>query len=356
MKKNTVKLDAKEPIIKKFIDTVHNGINRRLKNLSSHSEVDYVFESRVFKLLCEDRHLSAKHCVEKLNDKYNYNTDEEAVIRVFRSNSITTMDSRDELVNWAISAVDAFVQALISRNEQDSEKYFKLQGSYDYWRIKSKVFCLMFYQMHPEINIGDDLINFEKFGRIYAQYIRYDMNDFLRDICGVQNRGKNKNPKRTESERLKDELARNEMLVKDLQEDFDARLEENHQNEIADFFARLNSERYGCILDAVINVRGGIQKLRKQNVELPPEISGLFILIDNLVKFVRDNEINPIMKLGSVHSMKAGDIENYSGDYEGSPYADAEEIKKLKVLSPGWYYKSKDIQISRPRLKEYADK
>ena len=114
----------------------------------------------------------------------------------------------------------------------------------------------------------------------------------------------------------------------------------------------MNSEKYGCILDTVLSARNGVRQLRKEKVQLPPEISGLFILIDRFAQFIRDSEINPILKPGSVQNMRFDEIE--SCDYEGSPFLNTTEVKRVKVLSPGWVYKNKDVQIARPRLKEVS--
>ena len=76
-------------------------------------------------------------------------------------------------------------------------------------------------------------------------------------------------------------------------------------------------------------------------------------MIERLEQFIRDSEINPIMKPGSVHNMRLDEVE--SCDYDGSPFLNATELKRVKVLSPGWVYKDKDVQISRPRLKEVTE-
>lgn len=108
-------------------------------------------------------------------------------------------------------------------------------------------------------------------------------------------------------------------------------------------------------MDAIISASSGIQQLRKQKVEVPIEISDLFPLVNNLKKFVIDNEINPIARVGAVQMMTKADIEKISGEYSGTPFVDGDEVKKVRVISPGWYYKIKNVQISRPRLKEEVD-
>lgn len=56
------------------------------------------------------------------------------------------------------------------------------------------------------------------------------------------------------------------------------------------------------------------------------------------------------MKVNSVHDVTAADIEFCN--YDGTPFAAQDEIKSVRVISPGWIYKDKKIQISRPKVKE----
>jgi len=130
---------------------------------------------------------------------------------------------------------------------------------------------------------------------------------------------------------------------------FKEQLEASKVKELADFFAMLNSEKYGCILDELLVVRKGVDALRKSNYELPIEINGLLIMVKKLVQFVRDSHIEPMMKIDSIKEVSACDIEFCN--YEGSPF-DSDKTKKVRVISPGWVYKDKDLQISRPKVKE----
>jgi len=138
-------------------------------------------------------------------------------------------------------------------------------------------------------------------------------------------------------------------MLQDLQDEFEEQLEAGKIKELADFFAMLNSEKYGCILDELLVVRKGVDALRKSNYELPIEINGLLIMVKKLVQFVRDSHIEPMMKIDSIREVSATDIEFCN--YEGSPF-DSDKTKRVKVISPGWIYKDKDLQISRPKVKE----
>ena len=152
---------------------------------------------------------------------------------------------------------------------------------------------------------------------------------------------------------LEGALQRSNMMMQDLQDEFDEQLLETKIQEMTAFFAKLNADKYGRILDTLLQVRKGIIQLKKQHIVLPPEISGLFILIQKLSQFVIDNHIDPIMKPNSKQRIKANEAELC--DYEGTPFKDNNEEKIIMVFSPGWIYKDKDIRIARPKIKEVVE-
>ena len=86
------------------------------------------------------------------------------------------------------------------------------------------------------------------------------------------------------------------------------------------------------------------------NYELPVQIRRLVIMVQELAQFVRDNHIDPIMKINEVREARACDIELCH--YDGSPFTFLDERKTVKVLPPGQIYKEKEIQISHPRGRE----
>ena len=137
-----------------------------------------------------------------------------------------------------------------------------------------------------------------------------------------------------------------------MQDEFAQQLEAGKIKELADFFAKLNSEKYGCILDELLVVKKGVDELRKNNFELPIEINGLLIMVKKLIQFVRDSHIEPVMKIQSVREVTAADVGFCN--YEGTAFASPGEKKKVRVISPGWVYKDKELQISRPKVKEEA--
>lgn len=356
-------INITDPSVKRFIENLHNAIERKSKNLSSTSDDEYILENRVIKLFCEDKLLTPRVCADEMNARYKTNLYNGDIVKILKASRLSHQQKRAELIDWAEEIVKVFAQALTSRKQKDFDDFLALrnkiiharEGERERYKIQERMACLMLYVKHPELDSGNDADTIEKFGNAYMRHFLYEASDFLKNICGKTKSGAKGDKKDSQADKielLENMLNRSDMLLKDLQDDFDARIKQSHQDDLVDFFSRLNSEKYGCILDAVLNVRNGVRQLRKENVQLQPEIGGLFILIERLAQFIRDSEINPIMKPGSVKDMRLDEVE--SCDYEGSPFLNTTEVKRVKVLSPGWVYKNKDVQISRPRLKEVS--
>ena len=314
------------------------------------------------RLFCEDKNTTPRICADDMNTRYKTDLYNEDVVKVLKSMRLSYQQKRAELIDWAEDLVKIFAQALESRKQKDFDDFLTLRNKVihtrenERYKIQERMACIMLYVKHPELDSGTDAATLEKFGNVYMKHFLYDASDFLKNLCGKTKggaKGDKKDPQADKIELLENMLSRSDMLLKDLQDEFDARIKQSHQDDLVEFFSRLNSEKYGCILDAVLSARNGVRQLRKEKVQLQPEIGGLFILIERLAQFIRDSEINPILKPGSVKDMRLDEVE--SCDYEGSPFLNTTEVKRVKVLSPGWVYKNKDVQISRPRLKEVVD-
>lgn len=355
-------INLSDPIIKKFIDNLHKSIERKSKNLSETSHEDYIKENRIIKIFCEDKMFGPRQCAAAMNARYKTNMNNEDVIVILKANRLSYQAKRAELLNWAEDMVETFAKALETHDQKDFDEFINLRNRVirtnddERYKIQERIASLMFYVKHPELDSGNDADTLEKFGNVYMKHFIYDASDFLRNIClrpKTATKGDKKDTQLEKIELLENMLNRSDMLLKDLQDEFDARIKQSHQDDLVEFFSRLNSEKYGCILDEVLSARNGVRQLRKKNIQLPPEIGGLFILIERFAQFIRDSEINPILKPGAVKDMCLEEVE--SCDYEGSPFLNSKEVKKVKILSPGWVYKDKDVQISRPRLKEVVN-
>lgn len=348
-----ITLDTEDPLIKAFIEAVHKSTLKRFEMSKNRTTAEMILENRIFKIYCADKYTSPSTCAEQLSIAYGYKLRGDDVIKIFTANGIKNRDDRMDFFTLLNYKVDAFAKVLCTRDKNDYEEFDtahwnlikKFHRNVELEKLARRIFYLMLYTKYIELNTYNDADKFELFGKREADLLYKDIFDYLKNIIGI----KSKNQR--ENEQLRNALQIQANDMKNLNENFEAQV----QDKIEEFFSGLNSDRYGNILDAIISTYSGIQQLRKQKVEVPLEISDLFPLVNNLKKFVIDNEINPIARVGSVQMMTKADIEKISGEYSGTPFVDAEEVKKVRVISPGWYYKTKDVQISRPRLKEETD-
>lgn len=161
---------------------------------------------------------------------------------------------------------------------------------------QERIATVMIFEKYPEIDIYNDSKSLELLGNTLAKYFFFDMADSIGQVYGFPLYKDKKNQKGEKEEKkltyeqalrkvlqLENTLDRTNIMLQDLQDEFDKQLEENKVKEMTDFFVKLNSEKYGCILDELIRVRKGVDELRKNNFELPIEINGLLIMVKKLI-------------------------------------------------------------------------
>lgn len=357
-------LDIKNARIAEIISITHSKVVEKSKRFT-RLDKDIVVENLVLQLVAKNYKLSPGACKDMLAADFRIESSINDIIRIFRDYQMNQIDKREAL----ISKIGSMVLLLEKGIKGDLNALDTFKASYTelinapevrHAKLYSKLVLHMIYAMLPELDIDSDKVLMRNFGTALCKYIIWDIEDAIRrtyknkpDIKR-ENRVKidfdEYNKAITKLEEMERAWKQTDMLLADLQKEFDERLEAVKLQEMTEFFAKLNTERYGCILDELLVVRKGIDTLRKNNYELPVEISGLLIMIKKLVQFVRDNNINPMIKPGSVLVVKASDVEFWN--YEGTPFKDALEEKKVRVISPGWIYSNKELQISRPKVKE----
>lgn len=360
-------LDFKNDRLRKFLADIHSCAKQKYQKASDYIDEDVIRENQLFGILCLNADAEPREYADKLNDAVGTDYRGYDIIRQFRKFHVSHRQKRRELLDWAEELANLLMQALKSSAPEDYQRFknhrktdvLTQEGSR--YKLQERIGVLMIYCRHPELDIYDDLKLLEHFKNAYANDFLDDMTDALAKYCGAVKRpprgAKNKSSAAEDAnyeiERLKTLLERNERLTKALQDEFEESLRESKTKELTEFFSRLNSEKYGCILDGLLSVRKGVNTLKKNHYELPPELSGLFIITQKLIQFVRDSHIDPIMKLDDEKIVKASDIEFC--DYEGTPFVDKDDEKIVRVISPGWIYTDKDIQIARPKIKELGD-
>ena len=358
-------INVKEAKVKEVMQSMHESMLRHVKR-SGRMKEEIVIESRIFSAICTDYDMGPTKCANILNDKYGYTLTGDEIIQIFRNRRMANPVERKELLQWAGEVANLFAQSITGKKDS-FEKYEKRRresalGNGKKHDSQDRIAAIMIYEKFSELDTYEDINNLHLLGNTLARYFFYELSDAVSEAYDFPQYNKKKQqgtkPEKQMTreqairrvEQLETRLERTNTLLQDLQDEFAEQLEASKVKELADFFAKLNSERYGCILDELLVVRKGVDELRRSNYELPIEINGLLIMVKKLIQFVKDNHIDPIMKINSVKEVVASDVEFCN--YEGSPFMSPEEVKKVRVVSPGWIYKDKELQISRPKVKE----
>lgn len=360
-------INVKDQKVKEVVQEIHKAMLRKVKRGSLVKE-DIVMENRLFSIICHNFDLGPTKCAIAMNEKYEYDLTGDEVIEIFRSRRMANPVERKELLQWAEEVAEYFFGAITGKKDS-FEKYEKRRKEPSLKNGKrhdsqDRMAAIMIYEKYPEIDQFGDKNNLHLLGNTLARYFFYDISDAISVVYSfpqyregskkVQNNQLEKKMSYEQTvrrvEQLENALERTNTMLQDLQDEFEEQLEISKVKELAEFFARLNSEKYGCILDELLIIRKGVDELRRSNYELPIEIHGLLIMVKKLIQFVRDSHIEPIMKINQVKEVSASDVEFCN--YEGSPFITPKEKKTVKVVSPGWIYKDKELQISRPKVRE----
>lgn len=148
--------------------------------------------------------------------------------------------------------------------------------------------------------------------------------------------------------KLQNDLARTRDMLRSMQDEFDERLEDSKAQEQEEFFAKLNSQEYGYILDLLQSAQRGFKKLREKRIQVPLEIRSVQTVIRRMMEFLDDYDVVPMMEVDTTLQITLSDINELQ--YEGTPFLNDREVKTVKVISPGWKMENRDIVISYPRV------
>ncbi len=359
-------LDNKNAKVKNILQEFHRKVEEkagRFKRISN----DIVLENMLLQVLCANIKLSPAVCAEKIFNKYAFSCSVDDIIRIYRDYKINTLERRTEVFEGA-TALAVLLEKSINGSQQSLELYY---GAYKKFMEKkhernNRIILAMVLQNIPDLLQEDDRELILNLGNTMCKYLLYDIENAVTVAYGFNGYSGDGSKKLAEKPQQLDQkdflqkiaslesaLEQSNLLLSDLQNEFDERLEAVKLQEMSDFFGRLNSDKYGCILDELLELRKGIDVIKKSGYSLPLEINGLLIMVRKLVQFVRDSHINPILKPNSVRCVKAADVEFWN--YEGSVFANSEEEKQVMVISPGWIYTEKQVQISRPKVKEVIE-
>lgn len=361
-------LETKSIKVQGILKEIHEKVQQKSGRFEKISD-DIVLENLTLQALCANLHMSPAACADFVQNNHDCSCSVDDMIRIYRDFKINTEEKRLEVFENA-TGVAIMLEKSMNGDQQAYELYRSTREKFMEKRPDRfyRIILMMAFCNIPALQQEKDRELITNLGNTLCKYLVYDIENAITYTYGFNKHhssapSKNGNTPKTKSpeqERLLQKLAslesaleQSDMLLRDLQNEFDERLEAVKLQEMTEFFGKLNSDKYGCILDELLMLRKGIDAVKKSGYVLPLEINGLLIMVRKLVQFLRDSHINPMLKPESLRIVKAGDVEFWN--YEGTPFTCAEEEKQVKVISPGWIYSEKQVQISRPKVKEVVD-
>lgn len=360
-------INVNDAHVAKILKQAHEKMEAKLENDSS--EVNrFVFCNQLIDLLCVHPEAGPTDLSRYMYEKYAIAVSPDDIIRDLRRVRLANPEERQPLFKWVQKMVRLFAEALCGNKEAFNDfaknKSYAPEKSGPKRREQERILLQGIFTLLNEIDCFGDHEKLMHTGTARSRYCLYDLEDAIALEYGFKLAKSKIVAKETKArqqqityeqalskiEELETNLARINAMLKDLQDEFDEQIAETKAQELTEFFGKLNSDRYGRILDELFVLRKGINTLRAENYELPPAINGLMIMATKLLQFVKDSHIDPLMKVNSIQIVKATDID--ACNYDGTPFKDNDEEKMVRVMSPGWIYRDKQIQISRPQLKE----
>lgn len=352
---------------KTVMELAHKAMQSKFERNGEDSD-RYVTDNRLISLLSLYPDAGPRTLSDLLRQNYGIRMSPSEIITNLKAVFLGNPQEREPLFRWAGEMAKVFKKAA-EGDYQSFEQFYRQKSAVPAKtgakrRAQERILVISLYTLLAGMDECRDLESLMYMGNTKARYCLYDLEDAISKAYGFSV-GKSKVKKEEKNgatqkltyaqalqqiEELEAVIQRTNALLKDLQDEFEEQIEESRVQELTEFFSRLNSDSYGRILDELFLLRKGIKTLRAEHYELPEAINGLMIMATKLLQFTKDSHIDPIMRINTVQEVKASDIEFCI--YEGTPFTDKNEVKRVRVISPGWIFRDKDIQISKPRLKE----
>ena len=353
-------------------------------------ELDKIFDSKILTILIKSFTMEEleKYSHENLHYTWKYEMDKEFVHIISRKTGL----NNDERKNEYKSKVRELVDLILKMSDGSKEAYIEFVDKYDRYVFKKEdgenlglkkfipmgiLICLSRIQENP-LNFSEiEKSAIKNVDRKLAKFFISDIRSEVGCLLGLRKRKKDttellndfktviedsadndedeKSEDTIEKLRLERDQYKSSLML--IQRSF-AELEENLEiatsnmvsEQIKEFFVSLNSGKYGNFLDKIPLTEDLLKDIRNSNIEVPQEVKRVLIFIKSVIKFIKDQGVTPIKEVNSIFEGTAEDIAQM--DYIGEEFL-GDEVKKLRVIAPGYTYKEHIISI--PKVEEVTE-
>lgn len=335
-------------------------------------------EWAIFAVAFSNPHGTADELLAELNNKYSIAIDKNELVSTLMKRRMYRTDGREKMIDLS----KRFASNLFSLLYTGSESAFDSMDEFcakDYDEHYSKMVLTWLYLFDDNFKSSIGLSIVQNCGDVYcSQFIRSILSGVGDEI------GKRRKPvhgrKLNETTAIfnvhtistnetmvdkdqqianlkfdlnnyKNALETAQAMFDDLKEEIEASANEAKESAVTEFFVQMNSSKYGNILDNLINVEKALKNIRKQRIQMPPQIAPLTIIFSQLIRFISDSNLTQIDIVDREFNSDCFGIDSFN--FIGNPYKDESEVKKLKVVTPGWKYDNSIIAL--PTIKEVVE-
>jgi len=338
----------------KKLDDLIREIERTLLPIADRQRRCFYEENRILTIVGEDLNAEPRQYAKIYDERYGKTIKGEVmtgnyVINVLRACILAHIDERKQLYTRALYCANTIIDILDGKNK-DASALSNIETEVDERDLKKVKRLTLLYVIDrcSSINKSELYKPLLKLNKDFAAECFDAMVEIIIDYCSCDN---------NEIDEYKQQILTYERKLKNanrtielLEEDFEQDLEQSIAEERKMLMSMLNSQKYGYLIDTLSKSQKMFREMRKNKVEIPSEFKQVQNITKNMMKFIADCEITPIMNVGDIITISYFDTDKYS--YEGSPFKDDNETKQVEVISSGWEIKSKDIIISNPRVVE----
>ncbi|MGN0607311.1 MAG: hypothetical protein ACI4JM_12390 [Oscillospiraceae bacterium] len=344
---------------KKF-ELIIKSLNKEItRKATSATAYDVSLENYIILELCRNPSITPSDISYKLESNGIYK-DANEIISILRSDHffLGNPTVRKEFFEKINALAETIVNIMHDcENPENIEKLDNIKFK-DYVIEKAKgqyihkIIIIAVFNAEPELRDSECFrLLLNTFGKTYCIHLIASLMQKIRQLSQLDISQPQK--KLTENEKIEALMEENDrvnQMLAELNDEFAERLEKIKRQELTEFFSMLNSEKYNFIIDEMFLLRKGFNALRKKNYELPPEIMGIAVAMNNFMQLIKDVGIAPMIMPETVMEVTMEHIDDYQ--YQGTPFTDIHQKKKVLVVSPGWIWKEKDLIISRPKVRE----
>lgn len=357
------KKNVENRIIKSILDIVNEKSKTELSSEKMRRNVK--LENLMIRAYLNDPTINYAVCrktVQPLIPEY-YLEDADIKARA-ESLKLSERNVRCELSAWAGKVVEQIYNGMAGEAEAIKKADAMVAGKYSdtekHHQAGDQFVLAAMFECIPELIGKAEREDILKLGRKYSRVcLKNILNSIAYDIA--ESNGDSEIEQMTDISALRREvyLARKELqeyreLVEAADADFEDKLEELKQQEIASFFSALNNEKYGFLIDSLYLQKKACMDLKKNGEKLPYAAEGIPAFMDRLLGFLRDSGISPASKFAPHTTQKLTLAQMEGCRFEplperNTPIKDGEAVT-VKVLSSGW--KLGNTVISYPVLQE----